>query len=486
MNLKGNKGISLISLIITVIILLMVTSAIIFNTKNQFNIRQINSLKNDINELSNRVEDYYLKYGELPILCKYTDKNYPKLKDKEDFQEQIYLNAQEKGADVNNDISEADGNDYGVIDLEKLENLSLNFGYDKDYFDIKNGDKQINIENPEDEIYVINLLSHQIYFPHGIFVDNVMYYSGDTDKYHITTETSINIKASDTKNKNKEYYEKLYGSIVNYSKTISTSLENKWKILYSDGNNFYLISDGYIQIPEGTYYSFIRVDDDKAKFTSTGADGIIPKYTNGIGSINAEIVKKWNNDFFNVNKLTGNGQSNMKALASMTDTSDNSYWKSFTDNSTAEYTIGGPTIEMLFDSYNQTHGTNYGAKAFPKSANGVQADGYKINVERKTEDSNPNWTTLINAIFSQDTNKLYISEKDVINQTTNEPVNPSGYWLASPSTLAEDTMMCCYNSGKIDGHATISSNNIGFRPIVCLKSNVKLKQLQDGSYDIVD
>ena len=29
----------------------------------------------------------------------------------------------------------------------------------------------------EDEIYVINTTTHQIYFPHGIVVDNIMYYT---------------------------------------------------------------------------------------------------------------------------------------------------------------------------------------------------------------------------------------------------------------------------------------------------------------------
>ena len=32
-------------------------------------------------------------------------------------------------------------------------------------------------EHIEDEFFVINTRSHQIYFPHGIFVDNILYYT---------------------------------------------------------------------------------------------------------------------------------------------------------------------------------------------------------------------------------------------------------------------------------------------------------------------
>ena len=72
--------------------------------------------------------------------------------------------------------------DYIVIDLEKLGSLSLNYGYDEEYKSLKNceditenDDVMINNDDIETEIYIINTKTHQIYFPHGIFVDKVMY-----------------------------------------------------------------------------------------------------------------------------------------------------------------------------------------------------------------------------------------------------------------------------------------------------------------------
>ena len=141
----------------------------IFNTKNQISMKKIQNLYVDIELLDSKVDDYYLKYGELPILCNYTDK--------ENFQNGLIFRAESEGAFLNNDINPNDGNQYAVIDLEKLEGITLNYGYDKDgeYFAIKNNNG-VNSTQIEDEIYVINTTSHQIYFPHGIFADGTMYY----------------------------------------------------------------------------------------------------------------------------------------------------------------------------------------------------------------------------------------------------------------------------------------------------------------------
>ena len=71
MNFRNNKGVTLISLGVTVIIILVITGAIIFNTKNQLMMREIQDLTTDIELLNSKVDEYYLKYGELPILCDY-------------------------------------------------------------------------------------------------------------------------------------------------------------------------------------------------------------------------------------------------------------------------------------------------------------------------------------------------------------------------------------------------------------------------------
>ncbi len=178
--MKNNKGITLISLMLTVIIILILTSAIIFNTKNQLQIRTVQYLFADIEMLNSKVDDYYLKYGELPKLCDYTNSETTNFKNKNDFLDSLNAKASAKNSNLNEEkINLNDGDEYIVIDLEKMDGLTLNYGYDEEYKYLKNMQLPKVVEYDgdtiEDEIYVINTKTHQIYFPHGIFVDNVMY-----------------------------------------------------------------------------------------------------------------------------------------------------------------------------------------------------------------------------------------------------------------------------------------------------------------------
>ena len=177
--MKNSKGITLISLILTVIVILIITSALIFNTQDQIQMRKIQSLSIDIENLNAKVDDYYLKYGELPKLCNYTSDEIVNFKTKLDFEKSLQEKAELQDAKLNSVLNTKDGDEYIVIDLEKLDGLTLNYGYDTEYEHLKDmgGVLDGNGDTIEDEIFVINTKTHQIYFPHGIFVDNIMYYT---------------------------------------------------------------------------------------------------------------------------------------------------------------------------------------------------------------------------------------------------------------------------------------------------------------------
>ena len=182
MNIKENRGLTLISLILTVIIILIITAAMIYNTKNQLQMRTIQNLKNDIETLNSKVDEYYLKYGELPKLSNYTYPDNDAVTDPKgtnDFKAILKKMAEGRGADLNKTINLNDGDEYIVIDLEKLDNVSLTYGYDDEYMHIKREGNVVEFDGDEveTEVYVINTKTHQIYFPHGIFVDNIMYYT---------------------------------------------------------------------------------------------------------------------------------------------------------------------------------------------------------------------------------------------------------------------------------------------------------------------
>lgn len=177
--MKNNNGITFISLVLTVIVLLIITSSMIFNTKNQLEMRKIQNLSNDIETLNSKVDEYYLKYGELPKLCNYTDSESTNFKNRIDFEKSLEEKANFQNAELNSSVNVRDGDEYIVIDLEKLGGLTLTYGYDREYEHLKETGRVIEFDGDivEDEIFVINTKTHQIYFPHGIFADNVMYYT---------------------------------------------------------------------------------------------------------------------------------------------------------------------------------------------------------------------------------------------------------------------------------------------------------------------
>ena len=65
--MKNNKGITMISLVITIIVLIIVTSITIYNGTAQLGIKRVNSLYADIDSISTKVAEYYLKNGKLPV-----------------------------------------------------------------------------------------------------------------------------------------------------------------------------------------------------------------------------------------------------------------------------------------------------------------------------------------------------------------------------------------------------------------------------------
>lgn len=129
-NIRNNKGITIISLILTTIVILILTGAMIYNTKNQLEMKKLQNLFIDIENLNSKIDEYYLKYGELPILCDYTSSQYVNFNSKDFFIDMLETKARAQEADINIGVNNNDGDEYGVIDLEKLGSFSLNFGYD--------------------------------------------------------------------------------------------------------------------------------------------------------------------------------------------------------------------------------------------------------------------------------------------------------------------------------------------------------------------
>lgn len=240
-----NKGITLVALMVTVIVLLIITTAGISTSLDRFEINNYRKMKNDLELLEDKVSDYYLKYEGLPVLRQgeltsasqsTQDSNTSGDIEKNtsepvEFKYIEYLN---KLTNTNQEpATNANDNDiYYIIDLEALGNITLNYGKDFEKYKSNNV-----VQNVDTDIYIINEESHTIYYVKGIKMDNVTYHYIKRDE-QISDDvppTAPEIKIVDgNKIDNTEYYKPDVNIEI-------TSGKDKWsgysKIMYSITKN---------------------------------------------------------------------------------------------------------------------------------------------------------------------------------------------------------------------------------------------------------
>ena len=253
-----------------------------------------------------------------------------------------------------------------------------------------------------------------------------------------------------------------YGAIVNGYDCTNSAAVNNWKLFYADDNNIYLIADDYI------YYNYIPANSKGHKPTGyqysaatmfEQSSRVLMDYR-GSSDITDPRIKALNNDYFNVKRYSSY-EENMRAIAYMLDIDT---WSVYAGEY-ADYAIGVPTLELFLKSYNEKYGTNYIAEA----VTAPYGSGYTI---KNGGDTVTGYGTNLNNIDS-----LYI-----ITSTS----KASEMYLASPAPPPTNAM-CVVNNGYLGPVDIILNDNpiFGFRPIVCLKSDVKLQKNDDGSYTIV-
>ena len=171
--LKGNKGVNLISLTIAVTVILILTGTIIVSSVSSLKSNKLRNMQADIDNLRDKVSNYYSQYGEIPA-----DKNIE------------YTNISHI-----NSVSEAvDTGAFYVIDLSAVENVTLNYG--KDYEKIRNGEATTEEEiNKLTDLYIINADSHNIFYVEGIEIDGEIFFTdyGEEEKDAVPIEM-IDIK----------------------------------------------------------------------------------------------------------------------------------------------------------------------------------------------------------------------------------------------------------------------------------------------------
>ena len=247
---------------------------------------------------------------------------------------------------------------------------------------------------------------------------------------------------------------KYYAGEVDYKPKNGANV--KWKIFYADTEHIYLIADDYISstyAPKGKGGTSITANSTyKLSF-----DNVISDYS-GSSNITNSLVKPWLS-YLNSSYGRNSTYNNMKAVAYMLDTN---VWSTFTDNEgKAEYAIGGPTLDLFCASYNQ----KYPSKQIQYQSS---SSGYQVK-----------WST--DGSYSYSISGLPTNDSLYVISSTSKA---QGMWLASPSAYSGRYVMDVYYDGYVNGDS-YNSSDPGLRPLVCLKSDVRLLQQSDGTYKII-
>lgn len=153
-NLRCNKGITLMAEAITVVLLMMIIGVISYSSMASLQVKALNNMYSDIVNIQEKAANYYLKYGEAPV----------------DKTVQVQT-ANLPTGEINPNDEE---NSYYKVDISKLLNLSLN-------------NNQTN-----DNYYYMNTKTLTTYYTKGVKIDNL---NGEAPSktYHTLPENHENV-----------------------------------------------------------------------------------------------------------------------------------------------------------------------------------------------------------------------------------------------------------------------------------------------------
>ena len=241
-KIKQEKGVTLLILVITVMVLLILTFTIVINTKTNASTKRLTQLKSDIQNLEQKVSDFYNEYGEIPAEIEYT--NIDQIKD--------LLNEKEKSSESK----------FYVIDLQAMKGISLNYG--RDYEEIKN--TNTDNANKYEDVYIINNITHNIFYIRGVDVTK----NGIYEKYYTKTNTVQEVPDVDLSIK----YDNIDTSKTNPIAATPEDIE----IIEADANKGIVIKDKnenewvWVEVPKDTAFSGLNIDTSKELTTQNYND----------------------------------------------------------------------------------------------------------------------------------------------------------------------------------------------------------------------
>ena len=135
-------------------------------------------------------------------------------------------------------------------------------------------------------------------------------------------------------------------------------------------------------------------------------------------------------------------------------------WIDFVNTNWADYATGGPSVEMWVNSWN---------KRYPENTVSFSALQYGYSIGKNTSGNG----TKDLLYFPHNTSSFNVDGDDVNESCW-------GYWLASPSSKDNRYVLTAHYSGLISNNMWVDDFN-GVRPLVCLKTNVNLIKTSETS-----
>lgn len=240
-----------------------------------------------------------------------------------------------------------------------------------------------------------------------------------------------------------------YGDYIDYNYDYNGNGDNSddWRIFFNDGENVYLIASNVIPdelVPEEkSYENFDFLDDRLVKYFS---------FAEGYDKKSTQFTKA------------------MNKTAKMLDLTN---WESFV-NENADYAIGGPTIDLLLEQYNEIYDEKIDYK--------VSEFGYEVKNEEASE-----WD--VSADFTESNDLYFIN--NTIGSFINVASTVGGYDVIWNDSDLSRTYSILKNYNYLLGITEMSIGSLDsdvfgdgdYKPIICLKADTIGEEI-DGVWNI--
>ena len=356
------------------------------------------------------------------------------------------------------DIKNIDTNAPTKCEIEKTENTEEGLKITVNAEDEESGIEKIEYHvidgDNKEEIYTTNLIKLEkgTYNIYAIAYDKAGNTKQSSTQNIKIYKTYTGITAQMVANEPSKYYGL---KVINY---VSQNGQNDWKIFYSDGEHIFLIAGDYINPAEKDRIS-TETGMTKSGYGVRWTSRSVPSFQ----ALDEELLTRF--------KATGvtlqSERDSSKCVSTLLNANN---WSSYKDNKNkAEYAIGGATIEMWMESWNNLY-EKVDGKLYWKAREGSSYPGYYVGTS-----SNPTGFEIDNNEMRKKigyTNKLYYPHTDgKYNETY------CAYWLALTSSYPDYYyLIVISNYAKAVSFKNYDTRyafpDAAVRPVVSLKSGI--------------